>query len=82
MTELERRVIRERTKARLQELKNNNIKLGRPVRAHYHIVCDLRAKGLSLRGIGRQIGAHRSTVCKVLGKGSRSSKNAIVSVVP
>ena len=67
--QFERDMISERTKLKLRHLKSKGIKLGRPQKAGYEAIFDLRAKGLSLSQIGQEIGCDRSTVSKVLKKG-------------
>ena len=66
--ELERSIISERTKLKLNHLKSKGIRLGRPLKANYELVYELRDKGLSLSQIGRQTGVVSSTVSKVLKK--------------
>ncbi len=64
--QFERDMISERTKLKLNHLKSKGIKLGRPRKAGMEAVFALRAKGLSLSQIGKEIGCDRSTVSKVL----------------
>jgi len=66
--ELERSIISERTRLKLNHLKSKGVKLGRPVKASYEVICQLRNKGLSLGKIGKELSLHRSTVSKVLKK--------------
>ena len=64
--ELERNIISERTKLKLQHLKNKGVHLGRPVKARMSSVYELKQKGLSLSQIGRELGCHRSACSKAL----------------
>ena len=69
ISEFERDLISERTKLKLNLLKQNGIKLGRPKSVDDTKVIELRKSGLSLSQIGRELDCHRSTVCRVLQKG-------------
>lgn len=68
VSELERNIISERTKLKLNHLKSKGIILGRPIKANYQTVYDLRDQGLSLSKIGRATGIVSSTVSKILKK--------------
>jgi len=67
--QFERDMISERTKLKLQHLKNKGVKLGRPTKVGFGKAFELKQKGLSLSEIGKLIGCDRSTVSKVLKKG-------------
>ncbi len=69
IAEFERGLISERTKLKLAYLRQNGKTLGRPVKVDPQKALSLRQKGLSLAQIGRELGADRSTVSKVLKKG-------------
>jgi DNA invertase Pin-like site-specific DNA recombinase len=71
VSELERAIISERTKLKLQHLKSKGAHLGRPVKARMSAVYELRQKGLSLSQIGRELGCHRSSCSKALKRHSR-----------
>jgi len=66
VAELERNIISERTKLKLQHLKSKGVHLGRPIKARMSAVHELREQGLSLSQIGRQLGCHRSACSKAL----------------
>ena len=68
--QFERDMISERTKLKLNHLKSKGVILGRPQKANFQKVFDLRAKGLSLNQIGREIGCDKSTISKTLKKGN------------
>lgn len=70
VSEFERNIISERTKLKLNHLKSKGIKLGRPQKAHYETIFELRSKGLSLSQIGKELNLDRSTCSKVLKKRS------------
>lgn len=65
--ELERNNTSERTKAKLQLLKEQGRKLGRPpmYQEKYDEVRALRASGLSVRDVARQTGVSKSQVSKI-----------------
>ncbi|MBF0570956.1 MAG: recombinase family protein [Candidatus Omnitrophica bacterium] len=73
--QFERDMISERTKLKLNYLKSKGIKLGRPQKADFQRVSNLRAQGLSLGQIGREIGCDKSTVCKALKKANYIGNN-------
>ena len=62
----ERSLISERTKLKLQYLKSQGMVLGRPRKVDHKKMMDLRAQGLSLSQIGREIGCDRTTVSKAI----------------
>ncbi len=66
--QFERDMISERTKLKLNHLKSQGKRLGRPQKADSERIVALRKTGLSLSQIGREIGCDRSTVSKVLKK--------------
>jgi len=68
--QFERDMISERTRLKLNHLKSQGVKLGRPQKATHEEVFELRAKGLSLSQIVKEIGCDRSTISKVLKKGN------------
>jgi len=69
--QFERDLISTRTKLRMAYLKSIGVKLGRPkIKASYQTLSELRAKGLSLSQIGKEIGCDRSTVSKTLKRGT------------
>ena len=70
--QFERDMISERTKLKLNHLKSKGIKLGRPQKADFKRIVALRAEGLSLSQIGRQVGCDKSTVSKALKKATYS----------
>ncbi len=74
IAEFERGMISERTKLKLRYLKSQGKVLGRPRIKGREVIFELRAKGLSLSQIGREIGCDRSTVSKAL-KNGNSIKN-------
>lgn len=73
--QFERDMISERTRLKLNHLKSRGIKLGRPQKAGFQRVFDLRSQGLSLSAIGREIGCDKSTISKVLKKGNCVESN-------
>ncbi|MFI5205457.1 MAG: recombinase family protein [Candidatus Paceibacterales bacterium] len=75
--QFERDMMSERTKLKLNYLKSKGVKLGRPQKADMVEVFNLRAKGLSLSQIGREVGCDRSTVSKLLKKGNYGEKHAM-----
>ena len=81
VSELERNIISERTKLKLRHLKSKGIVLGRPRKAYYQAVSELRAKGLSFKEIGRQLGCDRTTAFKVLVKGAPAVVRPAVGLV-
>ena len=80
--QFERDMISERTKLKLNHLRSKGIILGRPVKANFQRVFDLRAKGLSLNQIGREIGCDKSTVSKVLKEGNCVERNGKCATQP
>ncbi len=79
--QFERDMISERTKLKLNHLKSRGIKLGRPQKAGFEQIFELRQKGLSLSKIGKAMGCDRSTVSKALKKGNYVEKQqAVVNV--
>jgi DNA invertase Pin-like site-specific DNA recombinase len=63
MAQLERDIIRDRVKAGLHAARARGVRLGRPVvHARPEDVRRLRAEGLSLHGIARQLQCSRATV--------------------
>ena len=63
MAQLERDIIRERVKAGLAFAKARGRRLGRPVvRVNQHELTELKASGLSLHEMARQLRCSRSTV--------------------
>jgi len=66
--EFERSIISERTRLKLNYLKSKGIKLGRKVKVNPEAVLELRAKGLSLSKIGKELSLDKSTVCRSLQK--------------
>ncbi len=77
--QFERNLISERTKLKLNHLKSQGIKLGRPRIAGLEAVFELRAKGLSLSQIGKEIGCDRSTISKLLKKGNYIARQQVDS---
>lgn len=67
--QFERDMISERTKLKLNHLKSKGVKLGRPRIKGMESIFILRANGLSLSQISKEIGCDRSTVSKALKKG-------------
>ena len=65
--ELERANISERTRAKLQHLKSQGRKLGRPPRhaEKYDQVKSLRAAGLTVRQVAKETGISKSQVAKI-----------------
>ena len=80
VSELERNIISERTKLKLNHLKSKGIILGRPIKVNYQTVYDLRDQGLSLSKIGRATGIVSSTVSKILKKRAVALMKPIVVV--
>ena len=78
--QFERDMISERTKLKLNHLKSQGIKLGRPQKACINRVFELRTQGLSLSQIGREIGCDRSTVSKLLKKGNYVERQQVAIV--
>ena len=69
--QFERDLISTRTKLKMAYLKSIGVKLGRPkIKANYQTLSELRAKGLSLAQIGKEVGCDRSTVSKSLKRGA------------
>ena len=69
MAQLERDIIRERVKAGLAFAKARGRRLGRPVvRVNQHELTELKASGLSLHEMARQLRCSRSTVRRRLFK--------------
>jgi site-specific DNA recombinase len=68
LASLERENISEATKARLQSLRDDGIKLGRPPASKYSIekMMMLRGQGLSIREISEQMNSKKSTVAKYI----------------
>ena len=66
--ELERSIISERTRLKLQHLKSKGVVLGRPVKGDINRIYELRSKGLSLSQIGWELNIHKSTASKALKK--------------
>jgi len=62
----ERSLISERTRLKLGYLKSLGVKLGRPQKANFTKISELRSRGLSLSEISRETGIHRTTVSKSL----------------
>ena len=79
--QFERDMISERTKLKLNHLKNRGVKLGRPQKADFEKVSELRMKGLSLNQIGREIGCDKSTISKVLKNGNYTQKKQIGTTI-
>ncbi|MBU0976352.1 recombinase family protein [Patescibacteria group bacterium] len=67
--EFERDLISERTKLKLDLLKKNGVKLGRPNKVDPAVIYKLRDQCLSIRKIAAQVGCNPSTVSRVLQKG-------------
>jgi len=68
--QFERDMISERTKLKLNHLKSMGVKLGRPQTVCFDRISVLRAAGLSLAQIGRELGCDKSSVSKLLKKGA------------
>jgi DNA invertase Pin-like site-specific DNA recombinase len=66
LAKLERENISEATKARLQALKDQGVKLGRPAISEYQVkrIKELRSEGLSYRRIADEMNIKKSTVAK------------------
>jgi len=69
IAEFERDLISERTKLKLDHLKANGVKLGRPGKYDHAEMFKLKEQGLSINAIAREIGCNPGTVFKVLKKG-------------
>lgn len=72
--QFERDMISERTKLKLNHLRSKGVILGRPRKADFQSISNLRSQGLSLSQIGREIGCTKSTVSKALKKGNYVEK--------
>ena len=67
VAQLERDIIAERVKAGLRRAKENGKHIGRPAaRVDYDEALSLRKQGLSLRGIGQQLGVSHVTIRRIL----------------
>ena len=80
VSELERSIISERTKLKLNYIRSKGKILGRPIKADYQTVYVLRDKGLSLSKIGKATGIVSSTVSKILKKRAVALMKPIVAV--
>lgn len=67
--QFEKDIISERTKLKLEYLKQKGVKLGRPQKLDHRKIFELRKKRLSLSAIANKVGCDRSTVSKLLKKG-------------
>ena len=76
--QFERDMISERTKLKLNHLRSKGVRLGRPQKANYEQIFELRQKGLSLSQIGKEAGCDRSTVSKLLKKGHYAERQQVV----
>ena len=79
--ELERSIISERTKLKLNHLRSRGVRLGRPLKANYETVYQLRDKGLSLGKIGKELSLDRSSVSKILKKRSVAQMKGIPEIL-
>lgn len=68
IAEFEHDLISERTKLKLDFLKKNGVKLGRPNKIALEAVYKLKDEGLSVRGIARQLNCNASTISRLLHK--------------
>ena len=66
MAEFEREILRERVRAGLARARQRGVRLGRPPKLDRMEVLRLRRDGMSVRAIGRAIGAPPSTVADLL----------------
>ncbi len=67
VAQLERDIIAERVKAGLRRARENGKRLGRPsVQVDVEKVLQMRAEGLSLRAIAKEVGVSRTTVSDLL----------------
>jgi DNA invertase Pin-like site-specific DNA recombinase len=66
IAEFEKDLISERTKLKLQYLKDKGVKLGRKRKIDYNEVVRLREQGLSLKQIGDKLGTRKDTISKAL----------------
>ncbi len=66
MAEFEREILRERVRAGLSRARERGVRLGRPLKLDALEVLRLRRDGMSVRAIGRSVGAPASTVADVL----------------
>lgn len=80
IAEFERDLISERTKLKLNFLKKNGIKLGRPNKIDLKMAYKLRNEGLSLSRIASQLNCDPSTVSKVLKKGYQKDMHKITGI--
>jgi putative DNA-invertase from lambdoid prophage Rac len=64
--ELERNLIRERTKAGLKARREAGVRLGRPPSLDLQAVRDLNAQGLGVRAIAKRLGVAASTISRAL----------------
>ena len=73
--EFEASLIRERVVAGLENAKAKGKKLGRPSKINAYEAARLRAQGLSLSQIGKQLGVSKSTVSKTLSQKAAQDQN-------
>jgi DNA invertase Pin-like site-specific DNA recombinase len=73
VAELEREIIRERTKAGMQAAKRRGSRIGRPrACVDMHMALQMKQQGKSVRDIAKALGVGVGTVCRALPKGKGS----------
>lgn len=65
-SEFELSLIRQRVKSGIENAKAKGVKLGRPKRSNQQLLLSLRAQGMTLKEIGKQVGLTESAVSKAL----------------